>query len=175
MNKHFAAPAICGLAFGLASAVLLSAAATSVTVELKDGMGKSVGTAVLKEKGSGVEIKLNVKGLPPGEHAVHIHGVAKCEGPAFTTAGGHFNPDMKKHGSQNPAGPHAGDMPNFTVTAKGTSKAVVLDPNVNLGTDMHSVFSNGGTALMIHADKDDYKTDPTGNAGGRIACGIIAK
>jgi Cu-Zn family superoxide dismutase len=175
MTKTFAAAAIRGLALGLAGAAFLCAAATSVTVEMKDGKGQSVGTAVLTEKGAGVQIKLNVKGLPPGEHAVHIHGVAKCEGPAFTTAGGHFNPDMKKHGLQSPDGHHAGDMPNFTVTAKGTSKAVVVDPDVNLGSDMHSVFSNGGTALMIHAKADDLKTDPTGNAGDRIACGIIAK
>ena len=175
MTKTFAAAAIRGLGLGLASAAFLCAAATSVTVEMKDGKGQSVGTAVLTEKGTGVQIKLNVKGLPPGEHAVHIHGVAKCEGPAFTTAGGHFNPDMKKHGLENPDGPHAGDMPNFTVTAKGTSKATVMDPRVNLGSDMHSVFSNGGTALMIHAKADDLKTDPTGNAGDRIACGIIAK
>jgi Cu-Zn family superoxide dismutase len=118
---------------------------------------------------------MNVKGLPAGEHAAHIHQNAKCEGPAFTTAGGHFNPEMKHHGLDNPEGPHAGDMPNFMVTPKGTAKATLVDPRVNLGAGDHSVFTNGGTALVIHAKADDMKTDPAGNAGDRIACGTIAR
>ena len=97
-------------------------------------------------------------------------------GPAvYHGVTGHFNPDMKKHGLENPDGAHAGDMKNFTVTAKGTAKATVSDERVNMGTDNHSIFTNGGTALMIHAKPDDYKTDPTGNAGDRIACGLITK
>ena len=120
-------------------------------------------------------IKLNVKNLTPGVHAVHFHMTAKCEGPAFTSAGGHFNPENKHHGLENPEGPHAGDMPNFTVTAKGTAKTTVLDPRVNLGTGANSLFANGGTALMIHAKADDMKSDPAGNAGDRIACGTITK
>jgi Cu-Zn family superoxide dismutase len=101
--------------------------------------------------------------------------VAKCEAPGFTTAGGHFNPDQKQHGMENPAGPHAGDMPNFTVKANGTAKATLVDPRVNMGTDAHSIFANGGTALVIHGAADDMKTDPAGNAGPRIACGVITK
>jgi Cu-Zn family superoxide dismutase len=107
-------------------------------------------------------------------HALHIHVNAKCEPPDFMSAGGHFNPDMKKHGLDNPDGPHAGDMPNFTVAADGTAKGTTMDPRVTLGgRGANSVFTNGGTALMIHATADDMKTDPSGNAGARIACGTI--
>jgi len=168
---------ILAVAGSLVISLAFSAAAQkkSVTVHLNDAQGKSVGTATLSPAAKGVSIRLNLMNLTPGEHAIHVHAVAKCEGPGFTTAGGHFNPEMKHHGLQNPEGPHAGDMPNFTVAANGTAKATVVAPGVTMGDDAHSVFSNGGTALVIHAKADDMKSDPAGNAGDRIACGVIAK
>jgi Cu-Zn family superoxide dismutase len=173
MSKHAVAIAITSLL----GAAALSAADKPVKVDMKDASGQSIGTAVITgdKSGSGVTIKLDVKSLTPGEHAVHIHQTAKCEAPGFTSAGGHFNPDMKQHGLDNPQGPHNGDMPNFTVKANGTAKVTVSDPRVSMGDGANSIFANGGTALVIHAKADDMKTNPSGNAGDRVACGVIHK
>ena len=157
----------------------LFAANKPVTVTIKDAMGKDVGTAKLSDGpgGKGVKIVATLKGLPPGEHAFHFHATAKCEAPGFTTAGGHFNPDAHHHGINNAESPkpHDGDMPNFTVGPKGTAKLSLVNTMVTLGDGPNSLFTGGGTALMIHAKADDLKSDPAGNAGDRIACGTITK
>jgi Cu-Zn family superoxide dismutase len=137
-------------------------------VDVKDAKGNSVGMAMISAgKSGGVSIALDVKGLPPGDHALHLHANGVCE-PPFTSAGGHFNPGNKKHGMQNPEGHHAGDMMNFTVAKDGTSKTTVNNADVTMQTV-------GALALVIHATADDMKTDPSGNAGDRIACGVVPK
>jgi Cu-Zn family superoxide dismutase len=163
------------LALLLFAATLWAVKEPNVTVSMKDAQGKDVGTITLKTHGKGVEIKANLENLPPGEHAIHFHREAKCEAPDFKSAGPHFNPSLKKHGLDNPDGPHDGDNPNFTVDAKGKAKFSIANKNVTLGEDSHSVFSSGGASLVIHAKADDQKTDPSGNSGDRIACGVIAR
>jgi Cu-Zn family superoxide dismutase len=149
------------------------AAAQSAKSTLKNGDGKEVGTAELTQLPAGVLIRLSLKGMPAGEHAFHVHGVGKCE-PPFTTAGGHFNPDSKKHGLMAMEGHHAGDMPNLHIPADGVLAVEVVNDSVTLEKGKpNSLYGPNGTALIIHAGKDDYKTDPTGDAGGRIACGLI--
>jgi superoxide dismutase, Cu-Zn family len=167
--------ALCTLAASasLLALATLPAAAQSAKATLKNAEGKEVGSAALTQTPAGVLIRLSIKGLPAGERAFHIHGVGKCE-PPFTSAGGHFNPGSKKHGIMAAEGHHAGDLPNLHVPAGGELIVEVLNAAVTLEKGKaNSLFGPQGTALVIHAGKDDYKTDPTGDAGGRIACGIV--
>ena len=150
------------------------ASAQTAEVELLNSQGKKVGSATLTEQPAGVNISLQAWKLSPGPHGFHIHAVGKCDPPTFMSAGGHFNPDGKKHGVKNPAGPHAGDLPNLMVEPDGTAIVGVVASHVTLMPGSSSLFGREGSALMIHASPDDDVTDPAGNAGARIACGVIS-
>ncbi len=142
---------------------------------LVNSQGQKVGEAQLEETAHGVKITMKVENLPPGVHAFHIHEKGDCNCPDFMTSGGHFNPEGKKHGLKNPEGPHAGDLPNLVVGEDGKETIEVIASRVTLKPGKNSLFQPGGTSLMIHANPDDYMTDPAGNAGPRIACGTITK
>jgi Cu-Zn family superoxide dismutase len=161
-----------------ASAVLLALAAAPAGAQtaqaaLQDANGKDVGSATLSQTPAGVLIGLSLKGLPAGEHAFHVHGVGKCE-PPFTSAGPHFNPAGRKHGLMAAEGHHAGDMPNLHIPASGELAVEVVNDAVTLEKGKPGSLLDGqGTALVIHGGKDDYRSDPAGEAGSRIACGVI--
>ncbi len=159
------------------SGVLLGASAETSTAkaDLTDAKGEKVGSVQLTEAADGVKIALDVWGLSPGPHGFHIHTAGKCEPPDFKTAGGHFNPQGKKHGLNNPDGAHAGDMLNIEVGADGKGKTQVVNKQVTLGAGTNSLFHEGGTAIVIHGQADDGMTDPAGNAGPRVACGVVTK
>lgn len=159
----------------LATAGLLaagSAHAANASAEMMDPEGKSLGTLQLSGEESAVTISGALTGLLPGEHAFHIHETGQCE-PPFKSAGGHYNPDDKKHGEVE-GGPHAGDMPNITVGDDGKVSIDHTNEKVSLDKDAdHTLFDDDGSAIVIHAKADDYESQPSGDAGDRIACGVI--
>ncbi len=144
-------------------------------VTLRDSRGTDVGTVTLKSSDtSGVAFEFDLKGLPPGDHAVHVHQTPLCDAPSFESAGPHLNPAGRQHGLENPLGPHMGDMNNITVAADGSAKGSIENPRVVARTGAGSLAEMGGAAIVVHAQADDMKSDPAGNAGDRIACGVIA-
>ena len=141
--------------------------------ELRNSSGESVGSAVLREAGDQVQIVIQASGLAPGRHGVHLHAVGRCEPPGFQSAGGHFNPAGKKHGLESAEGPHAGDLPDLDVDATGRVQYTTMTNRVTLGTGPTSIFDADGSAIVIHAGPDDQRTDPSGNSGDRILCGVL--
>jgi Cu-Zn family superoxide dismutase len=147
----------------------------SAEAALKDKDGRQVGVATLIQTSQGVRIAVTGQRLPPGPKGLHIHEVGRCEPPDFASAGGHLNPAKKKHGRDNPEGPHAGDLPNLDVGASGEGGIDVTTSAITLAAGPNSLLGDRGTAIVLHAGPDDYKTDPAGNSGARIACGVITK
>ena len=147
----------------------------SAEATLKDKSGTQVGVATLIDTPEGVRVAVTGYRLPPGTHGLHIHAVGLCEPPDFTTAGAHFNPTNKQHGRLNPSGPHSGDLPNLVVAASGEGGIDISTKVFTLGPGPNTVLTDKGTAIVLHANADDEKTDPTGNSGGRIACGVITR
>ena len=146
----------------------------TLSTTVVDSTGKNIGTAELTETESGVRVRLLLKGLEAGKKAIHFHEVGKCDPPKFTTSGSHVNPAKKQHGFDNPKGYHAGDLPNLKVNEDGVVDLEITTPNVTLKKgEPNSLLDEDGSTLIIHEKEDDYVTDPSGNSGDRIACGII--
>lgn len=190
----FAALLVCAASFSHQAVAQAAGDGAKAHATFKDAQGKSVGAATLTQTAHGVLLAAELSGLPPGEHGMHIHAVGKCEPPGFTTAGGHFNPTGHKHGYNAEAGPHLGDLPNLIVAGDGKAAVNVYLADLSLGEARvaagtsvpekpgaaaaaapRNLFEQGGAALVIHAKADDYATDPAGNSGDRIACGVIER
>ena len=152
---------------GCATPDELGPASGAPTIALVNGAGASTGAVQVEPRAGGSYLRIAVQGLPAGEHGLHLHAVGRCDGPAFQSAGAHWNPAGKQHGHLNPAGAHAGDLPNLTVSANGRGALNFLVPQQGLA-------DADGTALVIHAKPDDFRSDPSGNSGDRIACAVIA-
>ena len=166
--------ALCLVALAAFSTPAL-AQTTTATADVMDLEGKSLGLLTFETMDGQVHITGALTGLPGGDHGIHIHETGTCDAAGkFESAGGHFNPGSNKHGKDNPEGPHAGDLPNIAAAAEGGGALVdLMDDSVTLGDGETSLFDADGSAIVVHADPDDYKTDPSGNSGDRIACGVI--
>ncbi len=145
----------------------------SLTSDLVNASGEVLGRAVITQEATGVKVIADITGLPAGDYAMHLHGVGKCEGPGFTSAGPHFNPAQKQHGHLNPMGEHAGDLPNVTVGSDRRGRLEAERPGLTLKGGATPLLDADGAALVLHAAADDYRSDPAGNAGARVACAVL--
>lgn len=166
--------ALSGCGAAAATSAKMESGGGMVHVGLVNGKGESIGMAMLTEQADGVHIKVEASKLTPGKHGIHVHENGVCQGPDFASAGAHLNLTAHQHGFLNPKGPHEGDLLNLEVGPTGTARGEFVNKSVTLAKGKpNSLLKQGGTSLVIHADEDDYKTDPTGNSGARIACGVI--
>ena len=140
---------------------------------LRTADGRNVGSVSMREENGAAILTIGAQGMPEGEYGMHVHAVGRCEGPKLESAGAHWNPDEKQHGKNNPQGPHAGDLDNLRIGSAGSGGATVTLAGVALSSGMAPLLDADGAALMIHAKPDDYRTDPSGNSGARIACGVV--
>jgi Cu-Zn family superoxide dismutase len=174
MRNPIAAGALALLLTACSGQALPGSSGKTVDATLRDSEGRTVGTARLTQTPHGVLIRAEFSNLPPGTHAFHIHETGKCE-PPFQSAGGHFNPDGRQHGFRSAGGYHAGDLPNLEVPDSGTYTVEHLVTRATLGAATDFTLVGGdGSALVVHRGADDYHTDPAGDAGERIACGVVA-
>ncbi|WP_416828569.1 superoxide dismutase family protein [Ectobacillus polymachus] len=146
-----------------------------VELKLYNSTGDEMGTAKMSEQPNGVEIKLKVKGVSPGPHGLHVHEIGQCEGPLFSSAGNHFNPDQKEHGLLNEKGPENGDLPNVTATSAGEINSKIVATNISFLEGKKTLRRKSGTSLIITESPDDGMTQPAGNSGKRIICGVITE
>lgn len=147
-----------------------------IVAPIINAKGEEIGEVSFVETDKGVTIDILADGLPPGKHGTHIHEKGVCATPDFESAGGHFNPTNKEHGFENPQGYHLGDLPNIEVDKEGkVNVTLTIDEYTLKPKAENSLINKDGSALVIHADEDDYKTDPSGNSGARIACAAIGK
>jgi superoxide dismutase, Cu-Zn family len=148
-------------------------AATSASADLRDVGGRSVGTVSVTEISGGLRVRVEGTALPAGPHGAHLHTTGLCEGPDFSSAGPHWNPTDRLHGTQNPQGHHLGDLPNLLIGTDGRGTLEFTVPGTRLGRGDDALLDRDGAALVVHSSADDYRTDPSGNSGGRIACGAL--
>lgn len=158
---------------GMDTAMGGATAGGTATAAMRDASGKELGTVTLTEQGQVIQLTGSLNGVPAGTHAIHIHMTGQCEAPSFDSAGGHWNPTNQQHGSQVPGGPHLGDLPNLEVGADGTVAVQASSPQGATLQGANGLMDADGAAVVIHAGADDYQSQPSGDAGARIACGVI--
>jgi len=179
-RPHILAPAAALMALALSGcmAAMPGPAAAPLAWEtvgvsaLHNAQGAIVGDAQVRRRGGEWQLAIGISGQKPGPHGIHLHQVGACDAPDFASAKGHLNPAGKQHGADNPAGMHMGDMPNLMIAAGGTASTVIP---LAAGLDPETLFDADGTAIVVHAGPDDYRTDPSGNSGARLACGVLSR